>query len=85
MTRPFGVKATPTQCDLLRRLRRRLGDRREHVVPGKLAQPWFNDAWKYWYAASPDAGVKIPAKLGVRIKVKSMTPDLMTIWVDNVK
>ena len=29
--------------------------------------------------------MKIPKNLGVRIQVKSMTPDLMTIWVDNVK
>jgi immune inhibitor A len=57
----------------------------ENIAPGKLAQPWFNDTWKYWYPEAPDAGVKIPAKLGVRIQVKSMNADGMTIWVDNVK
>ena len=57
----------------------------ESTAPGKLAQPWFNDTRTYWYAEAPEAGVKIPRNLGVRIHVKSMTPDLMTIWVDNVK
>jgi immune inhibitor A len=57
----------------------------ESVAPGKTAQPWFNDAWTYWYPESPEAGVKIPRNLGVRIQVKSMNADGMTIWVDNKK
>ena len=57
----------------------------ESVAPGKGAQPWFNDAWTYWYPESPDAGVKIPSHLGVRIRVKSMDAGGMTIWVDNKK
>ena len=57
----------------------------ENVAPGKAAQPKFNDAKTYWYAEAPEAGVKIPKNLGVRINVKSMGSDLMTIWVDNVK
>jgi immune inhibitor A len=55
----------------------------ESVAPGKGAQPWFNDAWTYWFAKTPTAGVKIPQDLGVRIQVKSMNADGMTIWVDN--
>jgi immune inhibitor A len=57
----------------------------ERVAPGKLAQPWFNDAGRYWYAESPEAGVKIPRNLGVRIQVRAMTSTGMTIWVDNKK
>ena len=55
----------------------------ERTVPGKLAQPWFNDAWTYWYPQAPDAGVKIPANLGVRIQVKNMDANGMTIMVDD--
>ena len=57
----------------------------EDVVPGKAAQPTFNDGKTYWYAEAPEAGVKIPKNLGVRIIVKSMNDDAMTIRVDNVK
>jgi immune inhibitor A len=57
----------------------------ETVAPGKTAQPWFNDAWTYWYPESPAAGTKIPRNLGVRIQVKTMNADSMTIWVDNKK
>ena len=57
----------------------------EKVAPGKLAQPWFKDSRTYWYAETPEAGTKIPKNLGVRIQVKAMTADAMTIWVDNKK
>ncbi len=57
----------------------------ESVAPGKSAQTWFNDTWKYWFAEAPEAGVKIPRNLGVRIQVRSMDADGMTIWVDNKK
>ena len=57
----------------------------ESTAPGKLAQPVFNDGRTYWYPEIPEAGVKIPKHLGVRIKVKSMNSGVMTIWVDNKK
>ncbi len=51
---------------------------------GRPAQPWFNDAWTYWFAETPEAGVKLP-KLGVRVQVRAQTPTSMTLWVDNVQ
>jgi immune inhibitor A len=57
----------------------------ERLAPGKLAQPWFKDSRTYWYSETPEAGVKIPKNLGVRIQVRSMTADGMKIWVDNKK
>ena len=57
----------------------------ESVAPGKGAQAWFNDARTYWFPETPEAGVKIPQNLGVRIQVKSMNAGGMTIWVDNKK
>jgi immune inhibitor A len=57
----------------------------ERTAPGKLAQPWFKDSRTYWYAEAPEAGVKIPKNLGVRIQVKAMTSGVLTIWVDNKK
>ena len=57
----------------------------ERTAPGKLAQPWFKDSRTYWYADDPEAGVKIPKNLGVRIQVKAMNSNVMTIWVDNKK
>ena len=56
----------------------------ERTAPGKLAQPWFKDSRTYWYADAPEAGVKLP-KLGVRVKVKSMSSSAMYVWVDNKK
>ena len=57
----------------------------ESTATGKAAQPKFNDARVYWYADAPEAGVKIPRNLGVRITVRSMNSGTMTIRVDNVK
>jgi immune inhibitor A len=57
----------------------------ENTVPGKAAQPRFNDKNTYWYADAPEAGVKIPRNLGVRIVVKAMGSETMTVYVDNVK
>ena len=57
----------------------------ESIAPGKPAAAWFNDAWTYWLAQTPLVGAKLPANLGVRLKVKSATSTGMTIWVDNVK
>ena len=57
----------------------------ERVLPGKLAQPVFDDSRQYYYDEAPLAGTKIPRNLGVRIKVKAMTADGLTVWIDNVK
>ena len=57
----------------------------ESTASGKAPQPKFNDARTYWYVDAPEAGVKIPKNLGVRITVKAMGSENMTIWVDNVK
>ena len=57
----------------------------EDVVPARGGQTSFNDTRSYWYADAPEAGVKIPQGLGVRIVVKSMSSDEMTVRVDNVQ
>jgi len=57
----------------------------ENVAPGKGVKAWFKDTWTYWSPKTPEAGVKIPQNLGVRIQVQSMDADGMTIWVDNRK
>ena len=57
----------------------------ESTATGKAAQPKFNDANTYWYVEAPEAGVRIPRNLGVRITVKAMGSDTLTIRVDNVK
>ncbi len=57
----------------------------ERTAQGKAAQRKFSDAKTYWFAGAPEAGVKIPKNLGVRITVKAMGSDTMTIRVDNVK
>jgi immune inhibitor A len=57
----------------------------ESTAPGKAAQPKFNDGRDYWYDDAPEAGVKLPRDLGVRIVVRSMGADSMTVYVDNVK
>jgi len=80
----FSVKRTPSQSIWFRDYDAGVGVA-ESVAPGKGAQPWFNDAWTYWFPETPEAGVKIPQNLGVRIQVKSMNADGMTIWVDNKK
>jgi immune inhibitor A len=56
----------------------------EQIAPGKRAQPWFNDANTWWYAAAGDAGTKIP-RLGVRMHVVSQTSTGLKVWIDNVK
>jgi len=80
----FSVKRTPSQSIWFRDYDAGVGVG-ESVAPGKGAQAWFNDAWTYWFPETPEAGVKIPQNLGVRIQVKSMNADGMTIWVDNKK
>jgi immune inhibitor A len=57
----------------------------ESVVRGKPATATFNDSKTYWFAEAPEAGVRIPRRLGVRIIVKSMNDEQMTIRVDNVR
>ena len=80
----FSVKRTPSQSIWFTDYDAGVGVG-DSVAPGKTAQPWFNDAWTYWFPESPEAGTKIPKSLGVRIQVKSMNADGMTIWVDNKK
>ena len=80
----FSVKRTSSQSIWFRDYDAGVGVG-ESVAPGKGAQTWFNDAWTYWFPETPEAGVKIPKNLGVRIRVKSMDADGMTIWVDNKK
>ena len=57
----------------------------ERTAPGKLAAPAFSDAWQYWFPETPGAGVKVPADLGVRVRVKSVAADGMTVFVDNAR
>jgi immune inhibitor A len=57
----------------------------ERAAPGKLAAPAFSDDWQYWFPETPLAGVKLPAGLGVSIRVKSVSASGMVITVDNVK
>lgn len=80
----FGLKPTRTQSIYFHDYDNGVGVG-ERTAPGKVAQPWFEDSRTYWYAETPEAGVKIPRDLGVRIKVKSMDSAGMTIWVDNKK
>ena len=80
----FSVKRTPSQSIWFRDYDAGVGVG-ESVAPGKGAAAWFSDAWTYWFPETPEAGVKIPRNLGVRIQVRSMDADGMTIWVDNRK
>lgn len=80
----FSVKRTPSQSIWFRDYDAGV-DVGESVAPGKGAQAWFKDTRTYWFPETPEAGVKIPKNLGVRIQVKSMNAGGMTIWVDNKK
>jgi len=80
----FSLKTTKTQSIYFADYDQGVGVG-ESTATGKAAQPAFNDSKAYWYADAPEAGTKIPQNLGVRIKVKSMGADSMTIYVDNVK
>jgi immune inhibitor A len=57
----------------------------EKVAAARSGQTAFKDTKSYWYADAPEAGVKIPQGLGVRVVVKSMNSKQMTIRVDNAK
>ncbi|HEY5387696.1 MAG TPA: immune inhibitor A domain-containing protein [Thermoleophilia bacterium] len=78
----FSIKPTQTQSIYFRDYDAgvNVGER---TAPGKLAQPSFSDALTYWYADAPEAGVKIPKNLGVRIRVRAMDANVMTIRVIN--
>ena len=80
----FSLSPTKTQSIYFADYERGLGVT-ESTAPGKSAQSRFNDSKDYWYADIPEAGVKIPKDLGVRIVVKSMGCGTMTVYVDNVK
>jgi len=80
----FSVKRTPSQSIWFRDYDAGVGVG-ESVAPGKGAHAWFKDTRTYWFPETPEAGVKIPKNLGVRIQVKSMNAGGMTIWVDNKK
>jgi immune inhibitor A len=80
----FSVKRTPSQSIWFRDYDAGVGVG-ESVAPGKGTQAWFKDTRTYWFPETPEAGVKIPKNLGVRIQVKSMNAGGMTIWVDNKK
>lgn len=53
---------------------------RENYLRGQPAQPTFNDSNKYWYAATPDANVKVPNN-GVNIDVLEQNGTSMNIKV----
>ena len=80
----FSVKPTKTQSIYFVDYDEGLGVG-ESTSPGGSSQPAFSDARTYWYPDAPEAGVKIPKNLGVRIKVETMGADSMKIWVDNTK
>ncbi len=80
----FSLRPTKTQSIYFADYERELGVA-ESTAPGKSAQSRFNDSKDYWYAAIPEAGVKIPKNLGVRIVVKSMGSRAMAVYIDNVK
>jgi len=54
----------------------------ESTAPGRAARATFDDARTWWYAQAPEAGVKLP-RLGVRVKVRAMNSNYLTVWVDN--
>jgi immune inhibitor A len=80
----FSLGETPSQPIYFRDYSAEVdvGDRE---APGKLAAPAFNDDWTYWFPEAPGAGVMVPAGLGVRVRIKSVTAAGMTVFVDNVK
>ncbi len=80
----FSVKSTKTQSIYFVDYDEGLGVG-ERTSPGRSAQRLFSDARTYWFANAPEAGVKIPKNLGVRIKVKAMGANSVRIWVDNKK
>lgn len=77
----FSITATPAQRIWFRDYAT-VTDLGERTAPGKGAQSWFNDTWKYWRPEIPTSGVKVP-RLGVRIQVRTMDAKGMTLWVDN--
>ena len=53
---------------------------RTNRLRGQRAKPTFNDGRKYWYAATPDASVKVPNN-GVNIRVQWQRGNMMKIRV----
>jgi immune inhibitor A len=62
----FGTKSTPGMW-----LTPWVGTPEKLWLPGRRAQPTFDDSQIWWFPWAPDAGVKIE-ELGVRMTVKSM-------------
>lgn len=49
-------------------------------LPGRKAQPTFDDSRMWWFPWAPDSGV-FTEELGVRMTVKSMDRDGMVLWI----
>ena len=84
-TRPSASAHTPSQTIYFRDYETATSTSVERAAPGKLAAPSFNDALAVLVPRDAGAGVKVPAGLGVRIRVKSVAADGMTVSVDNNK
>ncbi len=80
----FSLRPTKTQSIYFTDYGRSIGVG-ESTATGKAAQPSFNDSKTYWYADAPEAGTRIPRNLGVRIRVKAMNSNSMTVSVRNLK
>ena len=50
------------------------------MIEGQAAVPLFDDSGKYWFAQTPEAGVKVPDN-GVQIKVTDQRGTSMDIHV----
>jgi immune inhibitor A len=54
----------------------------QQILPGRPAQPLFDDAWIWWNPAAPDAGVVVPT-YGLRVRVLKQTATKITIDVNS--
>jgi immune inhibitor A len=78
----FGLTPTSPQVISFRDYENSL-DGGQRTAPGKPAQPLFDDRRTYWYADAPEAGVKLPKNLGVRIRVLAVDAAGMVVRVEN--
>ena len=51
-------------------------------IRGRAAQPLFQDNWKYWYAQTPEANVKVPNS-GVNMRVVQQQGNTMDLRIWN--